>query len=494
MKPDRTLLFIPTYNEKENVERILAEILRLGLDLDILFLDDNSPDGTGKLLDGLAEKHPNLRVIHRSEKLGIGSAHLAGIRWAYDHGYSRLITMDCDFSHPPEYLPDFIEGSRTHDVVVGSRYLLDESLKEWNLFRKAITHVGHLLTRYLLGMPYDASGAFRFYRLDRIPREAFDRVRSMGYSFFFESLFILHANRFSIKEVPIHLPARTYGHSKMSLSEALQSLKRLFRIYTTTLFNRKRHILPKAETGSFKSADDQKEWDLYWSDRKKGGGRLYDLVAEFYRVYIIKRTLNHFVDKHFRRNARVLHAGCGSGRVDTDVASRVSVAAIDFSVPALRIYRGIHQDSSQIFCGDILGLPVRSESLDGVYNLGVMEHFTATEIRTILLEFNRILKPDGKILLFWPPEFGLSVMFLKFVHFFLNNVLGKNVKLHPDETTRVRSRRHVREMIEDAGFSVIEYYFGVRDLFTYSVIVASKSSHPRSGEREAATATCNGPG
>jgi len=484
MNPEKTLLFIPTYNERENVEKICAEVLRLRLELDILFLDDNSPDGTGRILDGLSQRNPNIRVIHRSGKLGIGSAHLDGIRWAYEHRYTRLITMDCDFSHPPKYLPEFIECSQTQDVVVGSRYLLEESLKEWNLFRKVLTLLGHLLTRYLLRMPYDATGAFRAYRLDRIPRRAFDLVRSRGYSFFFESLFILHVNRFSIREVAIMLPARTYGHSKMSFKEALHSVKRLFRIYLTTIFNRKRHLLPAGGAGgSWEGASGQSEWDKYWSAQKKSGGRLYDFIAEFYRKYIIKRTINHFIDKHFPRGSRLLHAGCGGGQVDTDIATRVSIAAVDFSVPALRIYRRTHRGPSRVICGDILDLPIKSAGVDGIYNLGVMEHFTEAEIHRILLEFNRVVKPGGKIILFWPPEFGLSVIFLKAVHFLLNHVLRKNVKLHPDEISRVQSRRQVQELIRGAGFSLVEYYFGIRDFFTYSVIVASKGSNLQAMEQ-----------
>ncbi|MCX5704011.1 MAG: glycosyltransferase [Candidatus Omnitrophica bacterium] len=234
MRRSEILVFIPTYNERENVEKICSQILALGFALDILFLDDNSTDGTGAILKELVKKHPNVQVIFRAEKLGVGSAHLDGIRWAYDHGYRKLITMDCDFTHSPSYLADFISRSNDYDVIVGSRYLLRNSLSDWTLFRKFLAHAGHFI---------DATGAFRFYSLQRIPRQVFDLVRSRGCSFFFESLYILKINNLRITELPVVSPARIYGHSKISMREVLHSVQRLFRIYTTVVIRKKQYLL-----------------------------------------------------------------------------------------------------------------------------------------------------------------------------------------------------------------------------------------------------------
>ncbi len=238
MKNNQTLIFIPTYNEKENVEKIYSKITELKLNIDILFLDDNSPDGTGILLDRLVKAYHDVNVIHRPKKLGIGSAHLAGIKWAYDYKYQKLITMDCDFTHSPEYLYDFIKYSDNYDVVIGSRYILKESLKGWNPVRKSLTLLGYILTKYLLKLPYDASGAYRLYRLDRIPQDIFNFIYSSGYSFFFESLYLLNINGFFIKEIPIVLPPRTYGHSKMSIIDIFYSVKYLFRTYLKNSINK----------------------------------------------------------------------------------------------------------------------------------------------------------------------------------------------------------------------------------------------------------------
>ena len=171
-----------------------------------------------------------MTVLHREGKQGIGTAHQAGIAWAYRHGYRVLITMDADFSHDPAYVPAFLAAAGDVDVVVGSRHLQSNSLREWNLVRKALTKVGYLLTRLLLGMPYDATGAFRLYRLDRIQPALFGLVESQGYSFFFESLYQLHRHGYRIREIPIILPARTYGQSKMRMTDALHSVRRLTEI------------------------------------------------------------------------------------------------------------------------------------------------------------------------------------------------------------------------------------------------------------------------
>ena len=132
----KTLIFVPTCNERDNVENMVRQLAALGLDADLLFMDDNSPDGSGGILDRLAEEPLRLEVIHRTGKLGIGSAHIDGIRWAYDHGYDRLITLDCDFTHTPADVARVMHLCDGNDVVAGSRYMLEDSLPGWNLMRK----------------------------------------------------------------------------------------------------------------------------------------------------------------------------------------------------------------------------------------------------------------------------------------------------------------------------------------------------------------------
>ncbi|MDP9169620.1 MAG: glycosyltransferase [Acidobacteriota bacterium] len=240
MQPDyRTLVFVPTYNEAENVAALYREIEGLGLGCDFLFLDDNSPDGTGKIIDGLAAANPRVFTIHRPGKRGIGSAHSEGIQWAYSRGYEVLITLDCDFTHSPHSIPDFIAYAGDHHMVIGSRFMSENSLPGWNAFRRTLTYGGHFMTNLLLRMPLDATGAFRLYRLDLIPVEIFKLITSRGYAFFFESLYVLWLNGAIVKEIPISLPARTQGNSKMQIRDAYQSFQLLLHLL------RRRIVEPK---------------------------------------------------------------------------------------------------------------------------------------------------------------------------------------------------------------------------------------------------------
>ena len=478
---ESTLVFVPTYNEKENVERICLRIMEVDGSLDLLFVDDNSSDGTGEVLDDLASRFSRVKVVHRAGKLGIGSAHQVGIRWAYERGYKRLITMDCDFTHDPLHIPELLaKADEGCDVVVGSRYLQRDSLAGWNIFRKALTHAGHLATRVLLGMSYDATNAYRCYRLDRVPAHLFSLVSSPGYSFFFESLFTLHRNGFKICQIPITLPKRTYGHSKMDFGEVQRSLRLLGITYFKSLVNPEKFEVGEAleiDESNLRHRDDQ-GWEEYWENHKTAaGGLLYDAIASFYRKFIIRRSLNHFVSKHFVPGSQILHAGCGSGQVDADIRHVVSITGLDISVNALRLYKRINGRFCKVLHGSIFEIPLPDASVDGIYNLGVMEHFTEDQIRAILKDFKRVLKSDGRVLVFWPPEFGLSVLFFKALTVFFKKVLRrKHVQFHPDEITRVRSRKHVTDLFEEAGYRVRQYYFGPLDAFTYVVLAAEPAT------------------
>jgi dolichol-phosphate mannosyltransferase len=470
------LIFVATYNEAENVEGLFERIQRLNLDADILFLDDNSPDGTGAIIDRIAAHNPGVHAIHRAGKLGIGSAHSAGIAWAYEHGYRTLVTMDCDFTHSPERIVDFLAHSGTNDIVVGSRYLQKGSLRSWNLLRKILTHTGHWLTRGLLRMPYDATGAFRLYRLDRIPAGVFNLVYSRSYSFFFESLYICWLNGARIHEISIELPARTYGNSKMAWRDAMYSTILLLHLFLKTRIDSRSllHADPFSDPAAREQTQAQREWDAYWLQKKKPGALVYDLIAAFYRKFIIKPGLNHFARKYFSPGARILHAGCGGGQVDSDIAHRLSISALDISEQALSMYRKCQPLSERLIHGSIFEIPAGDSTFDGIYNLGVMEHFTEPEIHRILTEFHRVLKPGGKIVLFWPPSFGLTVRVLAAVHWVLHKAGKHEIKLHPDEITHVRSRKQVRAYLQSTGFSFLHLHFGCRDLFTQAVVVGRK--------------------
>lgn len=222
------------------------------------------------------------------------------------------------------------------------------------------------------------------------------------------------------------------------------------------------------------SSECQKEWDQYWAAEEQKKKRLYDAIAVFYRKYIIKPALNHYMKKEFAQGSLLLHAGCGPGQVDTDILRWARITALDLSFKALERYCALHGNTATLSHGSIFELPFEKESFDGIYNLGVMEHFTREEIIKILNEFHRVLKQRGKIVLFWPPKFGLSVRALTAAHVVLNRWFKKNIKLYPDEITLVLSRAHVEGMLSEAHFELTQYHFGVRDLFTYTIVVGHK--------------------
>lgn len=226
----KLVIFIPTYNEAGNIQSLYERIKALGLDATILLLDDNSPDGTGQIMDRIAMRDSAVTVIHRTGKLGIGSAHRKGIQWALDHGYSHFLSLDADFTHSPEDIPRLLAEAEANDMVIASRYLQDDSLAGWNLVRKSLTRTAHVLTRLLLGLRHDSTGAFRLYRLDRLNPGFLDEVRSNGYGFFFESLYVISASGAKIAEVAVALPPRTYGSSKMDYREIYRSVSLLLRL------------------------------------------------------------------------------------------------------------------------------------------------------------------------------------------------------------------------------------------------------------------------
>jgi dolichol-phosphate mannosyltransferase len=471
----KTLVFIPTYNERDNAENMARAILALGLDADLLFMDDASPDGTGEILDRLAQEQPRLRVLHRSGKLGIGSAHLDGIRWAYDRGYERLVTLDCDFTHAPADVLRLVECSKDYDVTAGSRYLRKNSLPGWNLMRKSLTGVGHFLTKNILGVDVDATGALRVYNLRRIPRETFDLVSARGYAFFFESMFILIRNGFSVGELAIALPARTYGSSKMTWREARRSAFRLLWLRAESIKSPGRFkVVSTIPAVSNPLLVDPQGWDAYWNKKERPAAAAYEAIAAFYRVSVIKPQLERAIFRNFGTGAHLLHAGCGSGQVDIALQRRMKITAIDISPVALRIYRRNNPAAVAVEHASILDLPFAAATFDGVYNLGVLEHFTEDEIRRILGQFFSVLKPGGKLVIFWPHARATSVAVLGSAHWMLNNVLKRPIELHPPEISLLRSREWVEPFFNEAGFRLVDYSFGMRDFFVQAILVAEK--------------------
>jgi SAM-dependent methyltransferase len=365
-----------------------------------------------------------------------------------------------------------LEALDGHDLSTGSRYMQPDSLPEWNVLRRSLTSFGHFLTRRLLSIPYDATGALRAYDLRRIPRHTFDKVEARGYGFFFESMYVLIREGYSVGEFAIVLPARTYGSSKMSLRETIRSGSQLLNIWRKSLLRRKRSSSQREEPTQSAPQD----WDSYWNSKDRPTGKVYDVIASTYRNMIIRRNLEASIYRTYKDGSHLLHAGCGSGGVDVGLHGRMKITAVDKSAAAIRTYRKNNPSVHSVESADIMALPFAPASFDGAYNLGVLEHFTKSEIEKILNELNRVIKPEGKLVIFWPHARATSVAVLKSVHWFLRDVLHKPEPLHPPEISLLRSKQWVADILAKSGFTLEKYSFGARDFFVQAIIVARKRS------------------
>jgi dolichol-phosphate mannosyltransferase len=216
----RTLVVIPTYNEAENIVPLAEGVLAQDPSLDVLVVDDSSPDGTGERVQREGEREPRLLLLARPGKLGLGSAYLAGFRYALDHGYDQILTMDGDGSHPPRFLPAVLEAARGADLVIGSRYVPGGGIENWPPHRRALSAFANWYTRALLGLSVrDCTAGYRLYRRPVLEQVDPFAVRSSGYSFLEEMLFRTVRAGFRVSEVPILFVDRHAGTSKISQKE-----------------------------------------------------------------------------------------------------------------------------------------------------------------------------------------------------------------------------------------------------------------------------------
>jgi dolichol-phosphate mannosyltransferase len=214
---DRYLVCVPTYNERANLPLIVPAILVQDPRLEVLVIDDGSPDGTGELADELAAADPRVHVLHRSAKEGLGRAYLAGFEWALERGYEFIFEMDADFSHDPAFLPRFIEAIQAADIVIGSRYKQGVNVINWPISRLLLSLGANQYARFVTGLPItDSTGGFKCFRRKVLEAIDFSRVRSNGYAFQIEMSYRAWRKGFTLVEIPIVFTDRVEGHSKMS--------------------------------------------------------------------------------------------------------------------------------------------------------------------------------------------------------------------------------------------------------------------------------------
>lgn len=230
----RTLITIATYNEIENLPRLVEEILALAPQVEILVIDDNSPDGTGRWCDERHAADARLHCLHRPGKLGLGTATIAGMQYAIEQGYDFMLNMDADFSHHPRYIPAILAGMDRADVMIGSRYVSGGGVKDWPLKRRLMSWGVNTYARLMLGLrSRDCSGAFRCYRVELLKNLDFSRIRSRGYSFQEEILWHLKRLGARFDETPILFADRERGLSKINGREAYAALAILARLGVT---------------------------------------------------------------------------------------------------------------------------------------------------------------------------------------------------------------------------------------------------------------------
>ena len=225
----RSLVIIPTYNESENIEKIVRETIVNLPDAEILIIDDNSPDGTGKIADGLAAAGSAIHVMHRPKKMGMGNAYNQGFRYAMEHGYDIVFEMDADFSHKPSDLPRLLEKLNNNGLVIGSRYVDGGGTVNWGMSRRLISKFGNLYARVILGMRVrDITAGFRCYTTEALRKIDLDQVKSDGYGFQVEMAYRIKQAGYGIQEVPIIFEDRRAGQSKMSKDIVLEAFVRVF--------------------------------------------------------------------------------------------------------------------------------------------------------------------------------------------------------------------------------------------------------------------------
>lgn len=237
---NRGLVIVPTYNERENISRLLPEIFNQDARLDVLVVDDASPDGTGDVAEAIAAENPRAHVLRRAGKFGLGTAYLDGFRWGIERGYAYLFEMDADFSHDPKHLPQFLAAIEDYDVVLGSRYLEGRvTVVNWPITRLLLSYFANQYARMVTGLPVaDATGGFKCFRREVLEAIDFDRVESEGYAFQIEMSLRAWKKGFKLGEIPIIFADRDTGESKMSRRIIWEAVWRVWRLRILDILGR----------------------------------------------------------------------------------------------------------------------------------------------------------------------------------------------------------------------------------------------------------------
>lgn len=237
---ERALVIVPTYNERENISRLTQAVLGQDPRLDVLVVDDGSPDGTGDIVEAIGAENKRVHILRRARKMGLGTAYIAGFKWSLERDYAYTFEMDADFSHDPKYLPDFLSAIRDADLVLGSRYLRGRaSVVNWPIGRLVLSYLANIYARVVTGLSIsDATGGFKCFRRQVLEVIDLDRVKSNGYAFQIEMSFRAWRKKFRIVEIPIVFTDRADGTSKMSGAIVREAVWMVWRLRLMALLGR----------------------------------------------------------------------------------------------------------------------------------------------------------------------------------------------------------------------------------------------------------------
>ena len=235
----KILVVTPTYNEAENIPKLIPAVLRQAPNIDVLVVDDGSPDGTGQIVKDIMARNPHVRIIERSGKQGLGTAYVAGFKYAIQNGYDYVFEMDADFSHNPNDIPVFLSTIKDYDLVIGSRYIDGVRVLNWPMNRLLLSYSANVYTRIITGLPvHDATGGFKCYRVEALKTIDLDQIRSNGYAFQIEMSFKVWKKGFRLVEIPIVFADRRLGNSKMSKHIVYEAVFMLWKLRLRSILNR----------------------------------------------------------------------------------------------------------------------------------------------------------------------------------------------------------------------------------------------------------------
>lgn len=244
--PEKSLVVVPTYNERDNISRMIDAVLAKEASLDILVVDDGSPDGTGSLVAAIASANDRVHLLRRSGKLGLGTAYIAGFKWALERDYAHVFQMDADFSHDPAYIPELFKAVQSSDVVVGSRYRDGRAnVVNWPVSRLLLSYFANVYARKVTGLPvWDSTAGFKCWRRKVLETIQLDDVRSNGYAFQIEMIFRAWKHGFTIAEIPIVFVDRLEGESKMSKKIVREGIWMVWRLRWWAVLNKIPRVAP----------------------------------------------------------------------------------------------------------------------------------------------------------------------------------------------------------------------------------------------------------